>query len=154
MKGFGLGLAWRAWITGLAAIGMTACAGDAGPAQVYPGPERPGSEVAVLETMSNARVVGIDGVKVSGRAFTLLPGQHEMWLYIAQPQGLGSHTVWSHCRVVFEAEAGQRYQSRLRTRSDPATHSRVLEPGITDSEGVLLAPATGCSRFESPDLGG
>jgi hypothetical protein len=155
MKRLGLERISRVSIVGVLAIGLIACAGGAvGPAQVYPGPERPASEVAVLQTMSNARVVGIDGAQVSGRSFTLLPGQHEVWLYIAEPHGQASRTIWSHCRVAFDAEAGQQYQSRLRTRPDGASHYRRLEPGITDSAGILLAPATGCSRSESPDLSG
>jgi hypothetical protein len=140
------GLVLRVSIAGLAVIGLTACAGGAAPL-------RTGPEVAVLETMSNARVVGIDGVRVSGRAFTLLPGEHDLWMYIAEPNGRVSK-VWSHCRVAFEAKAGERYQSRLRTRPNAATHERRLEPGITDADGVLLAPATSCSRFKPPDLNG
>jgi hypothetical protein len=143
----------RVSILGFLAIGLIACAGGAvGPA--YGGTDRAASEVAVLQTMSNARVVGIDGVRVSGRSFTLRPGRYEVWLYIAEPHGRASRKIWSHCRVAFEAEAGQRYQSRVRTRPDATSHFRRLEPGITDSDGVLLAPVTGCSRFESPALSG
>lgn len=150
-------MAWIAALLSVAALALTSCAGGPrGPVQSYPGAERPRSEVAFLQATANARVVGIDGARVSGRSFTLLPGEHEVWIDIAEPHGHASSSwlIWSHCRVSFDAEAGASYQSRLRTRPAPTSHSRQLEPGITDAEGVLLTPADECSRFEQPDLEG
>lgn len=146
---------------GVALLGLLALlelAAACAPTPMYPGPERPASEVALLRGSSNASIHAIDGVHVAGVSWALLPGEHEVWLRVR----IVTHApnmqwdVWSYCRVPLRAVAGEEYVGRVRTHKEiaPGLAEKVtIEIGIADSQGAMGALAAGCSgkrpRFES-----
>ena len=114
------------------------------------------SEVAILRPGSNASVFAIDGQRLSGGAWSLLPGRHEVWLRVriySQAPNM-NWTIWSYCRSVFNAVGGQEYGSRVRTTREiaPGPDEKVkMEIGITSANDALIAPAIRCDAA-APEL--
>ena len=144
----------RAWMLCISSLVALACGGPKGPTQLYPGEERRRSEVAVLYTTSNTRVVAIDGAAVSGSSWSLLPGPHEVWLHVGDsPRSpVGDPSLWRYCRATLDAQAGTEYMSLLQSRGSADTPALQLKPGIADMRGVLVAEAIGCTS-QAPDAG-
>lgn len=121
-----------------------------GPVALYDGPERPPEEVAQLSASTKARVHAIDGERVLGGPWMLLPGRHDVWLKVPlQAQETNMHyQIRAFCRVALEAVAGESYTARVRTHKvrDSGLRSRTqIEVGIADRSDTLRALATGCS---------
>lgn len=137
------------WIVGCATIGC-------GPTKLYPGPQRPDSEVALLQASSEARVIAIDDAPVMGSSWTLLPGRHDVWLRVRLfSQAPNMHwTVWSYCNAAFLAEPGSTYSTRVRAKKEIGSglSERIeMEVGIADSDGALHAAVQTCTA-ERPEL--
>jgi|GEM_PF-4858731 hypothetical protein len=138
-------------LAGLAAL--SACATFV----AYPGAEREGSEVAVVEGytrnyllfLAEGKITAVDGVRPpnilqSAYVSSLLPGRH--WIEITDERYFGGSHGITVCAVDLDLEAGHRYQleadsiesetSWLR-RAPGAPYAgsmafRVTAPGVTD----------------------
>ena len=137
----------RKALTAAAMAVAVACA--RAPQQTYPGPPLPLAEVAVLKDGSEAAVLEIDGVQVSGSSWTLMPGPHEVLvrfrIFTEVPNV--NWTIWSYCRIELPADAGEEYVTRVRLRKEiaPGLSEKVaIELGIADGEGVLRGALGSC----------
>jgi hypothetical protein len=118
------------------------------PQQAYQGAERPRDEVAVLSDSTEAAVWAIDGARVSGDSWAILPGTHEVILRINfYPQVSNVHwNLRTYCRVTLEATAGSEYLSFIRTRTEMTpTESLKMSMGIADQTGLPTIPKV-CSK--------
>lgn len=114
------GLFISAYALSLSAILLVGCAGALGGlVQVYPGPERPASEVSVVQCGFSLAVVAIDENKnFSGSPinckFSLLPGKHSFRVRIQSNQYgqynyIGGFQQEGDQVVEYELKPGQTY---------------------------------------------
>jgi hypothetical protein len=138
----------RQWLLVAIAVIGSACTGT--PEKTYPGPERPLREVAVLQETSDAQVLEIDGGRVSGYSFALLPGTHDLLLRVriyTQAPNM-NWTIWSYCRVRLDAAAGERYQAVVRVQKEVASglsEKVKMEIGIAGNDDRMRAEAYTCT---------
>ena len=133
---------------GAAAItAAVACVGT--PTQTYPGPPLPQADVALLKETPETAVLTIDGVETYGSSWSLMPGSHEVLvrfrIFSTAPNV--NWTIWSYCRVVLAAVAGEEYVALVRVRKEvaPGLSDKVtMEIGIADDESILRGRARSC----------
>ena len=136
-----------------AAIATAAVIGCAsGPTQMYEGSARPRGEVALIARAagSKARVYAIDGEWTSGDGWTLLPGPHEVWVnfQVIRYAGDTTYTIWTYCRIDFEAAAGVGYAVEsfaTEERLKGADVKTVMGARIRDAGGNSMAYPQLCS---------
>ena len=119
------------------------------PVQTYSGPELPLAQVALLRGTSNASILAIDGARVSGFSWSLLPGGHSVWLRVRVFTKAPNvdWDLWTHCRVDFVAVAGEEYVGRVRVREEVSSgfsETVKIQVGIADSEGIFRAAPNEC----------
>lgn len=136
---------------------VVACTGN--PKPMYSGQPRPDAEVATLKGTFKATVIRVDGESVSGTAWALLPGRHEIVqrvrFYTSAPNM--NWTVWTYCHTAWSAVAGGQYRSELHTRTETASglgETVKMEVGVYDATGRLVAQAYSCSGERPPSNAG
>ncbi|MBW2267371.1 MAG: hypothetical protein JRH16_02250 [Deltaproteobacteria bacterium] len=112
------GLAFAHPARSAALVGFTAAllVGCAGPTPTYPGPRKAPSEVAIVSGDVKVKIIKIDGTKVNGGAFEVLPGEHHVDVKITF---LGEEISSYHkgkrktcyADAKFIADPGQKYRA-------------------------------------------
>lgn len=144
-----LGFMWtRVWLLWASSALATACVGA--PEATYAGPERPLAEVALLQETPGVSVMEIDGARVSGYSFALLPGTHDFVLRVRISSQVPNvdWTIWSYCRVRLDAAAGQRYESVVRVQKEIApnlSEKVTMEIGVAGADGEMRTLAHSCT---------
>jgi hypothetical protein len=123
---------------------------NATPRPTYPGPQRPLTEVAVLRDSSDASILEIDGEQVSGTAWTLLPGPHDLLMRVRVFTDAPNvnWTIWSYCRARMIAVAQMEYVSRVEMRKEvaPGLADRVqMQVSVFDAAGEAQALVHTCT---------
>jgi hypothetical protein len=131
------------------ALVYAACAASP---QLYEGPARDRSEIAVLSRQAGGdgdlRVFRIDQTHAGGYEWHLLPGPHRVWVELVQFGSAMNTTfkAWSYCALEFDAEAGGSY--RILSENDQEMVGRdtavTLGVRIVDGAGQLVGSPT-CS---------
>ena len=90
--------------------------------QLYPGEPRPANEIAVVseDPDSEPQIVRIDGSRVFGSEWEILPGNHELVVEATETAGADlpgtgqSQRMWfeARCKIAFRAVAGRTYVAR------------------------------------------
>ena len=117
-------------VTALATLG---CAAGR---QLYPGATLPPDRVALVAESSEVSVERIDGKRVRGSEWEILPGDHKMAVAtiaagnvnLPEFQQPGRITVRVRCEIEFRADAGRRY---MATRSGGL---RGIEPESAEGD--------------------
>ena len=97
----------------VAVIGLGACAGTT--MQGYSGPVLPAEQTAVVKSGPYTDLVTVDGVRVSGRVVSLLPGKHTIVMRPSTSQTTygynGAYMFYSNVdgSLDFTVEAGHTY---------------------------------------------
>jgi hypothetical protein len=125
----------------LAGLLASACAG---PVELYEGPTRDRSEVAVIRRKGRAdlTVFQIDGYPTRGFEWRVEPGPHRVWIQLVQ-YGTALNVRfkgWSYCSLDFEAKAGDTYQvlSESGQRHVGADTAVTLGARIVDGTGETV----------------
>lgn len=122
---------------------------------MYAGAEQPATEVAVIESVdgTRAKVFAIDRHRATGYSWSVLPGEHTVWVRIQM--GAGDSGVmakfWSYCRLRFDAKAGVTYTVRSESRKSRGGWVGTLEAAIYSPEGKRLDHLDGCTG-EAPRM--
>ncbi|HKA13809.1 MAG TPA: hypothetical protein VKH41_02225 [Myxococcota bacterium] len=119
---------------------------------MYQGPARPRGEVALIAKApgGKARVYAIDGNWAGGDGWTVLPGPHEVWVnfQVIRYAGDTTYTIWTYCRIDFEASAGTGYvveSFATQEHLKGADVKTVMGARIRDAEGKSLTYPQSCS---------
>lgn len=97
-------------------VTLVAVAGScASPRRLYKGELRPRGEVAVLKLAANGAITNVNGLKLEGRLFELLPGRYSVGFRtylrgeLVHPGAVGQRERMT-CVAEFVAEAGHHYE--------------------------------------------
>lgn len=128
-----------AWLVLLAAgaLAATSCIKDA-----YPGPRRPDTETILVEG-HGVVIVRIDGQRIRGTRFRLLPGPHGFDVRLHQPAGFDLVRVSDGTqRTCFEGWRGHSYVI------EPAYRVHKWWPEAFDTNGTAPLPCEGTPTGE------
>jgi hypothetical protein len=121
-----------------------------GPTKLYPGPERPVSELAVLENGANIQIGAVNGVGVpamSSPVFHIMPGQTKLTVYYSEKYSNAAwkSLAWNTFELTFLAQAGHTY----KVFGDSLVMGTNLCVGVRDEQLSKVVVATGipCSNL-------
>jgi hypothetical protein len=110
---------------------------------LYPGPRRPKSEVAVVETDATS-IDSLDGQHVgTTETIEILPGPHSIGIALLDVQvGYVSSVAYSDpVKVCFEARPGRTYRTRPGSLG-----ARTWEPEIIDTTNQIRVKVRRCNN--------
>lgn len=115
------------------ALQVLACASR--PVQLYDGPAQPASDVTAITATSrpNTRIFAVDGERVHGSAFHVVPGSHDVWVHLKMHESAGyaNYQIWTYCRFRIDATPGASYELR--------SNSEITDTGVSGKHGALSA---------------